>query len=288
MWMLMAAFFLIIPTMSHAVDLCEPGYYLDTTTNECTQCGLGKYYCPGDNIRYDCPAPDNHMMSDWPDNYYNPIIDSAKIYFDYTDWQKTLKSIISCRLHYIMHNDYGELYDIRSYNPNTELYDKTTDSYGWTSPYPGYYLTNPKACWSGAYYYDVAKCPSGTYCPGEPAHRGCTNYTQPDDFGLYVCGDNSYSDDGATECTRCPDGTGNSGTNISDHAGISSCLPLCASGPQKLHTGNYIFNIWPKDKCTSPALHIRKQADTCCINITPGNGPGINIQIGNSIYHTIN
>lgn len=288
MWRQLAAVLMLVSTSSYADVLCNSGYYLDTQTNECTKCGEGKYYCPGDNIRYDCPSAADHMMTDWPAEYYNPTVIRFHIYDDHNEYLKVLDSATKCMLEYDLKNERGKLYSIRTYNPSTNLYDTHTSSWGWTDANPGYYLTNPKACWSGAYYYNVELCPPGAYCPGQPAHWGCTNYTQLNDFGLFVCSDNSYSDAGASACTPCPDGTGNTGDDISAHAGISSCLPLCSHGATKLHIAENIFNIWPSDKCTSPSLRISINDNICCINMKPAAGKGINIEFKDNIYHTTN
>lgn len=286
MWILTATILLLTPTILHAADLCDAGYYL-TDAGECAQCGHGGYYCPGDNIRYDCPDKNSHINSDWPDAYYNPTIYTVLHYTENNPSYTQLKSAPQCSVQYWLNNTRGQLYTIRRYNETTGLYDTPTSSWGWTDANPGYYLTNPKACHAYAYYYNASECLPGAYCPGQAKHV-CTNYTQPNDFGLYVCDDNSYSDAGATTCTPCPAGTGNHGDTRTEHAGITSCLPLCGAGATKLNIGKNTFNLWPTNKCTSPSLRVSINDDVCCVNMAQGHGPGINTELHDKIYHTTN
>lgn len=277
---------LLFSGTTHAAELCDAGYYINTETGECAQCGDGRYYCPGDNIRYNCPELSTNLLQTWPEDYHNPTI-----YRYYADTSNPLRtSANSCRMYYELSNKYGLLYDLRSYNPITDLYETATGIWGWMQPYAGHYLYGPRACWAAAYYNNAAICPAGAYCPGKEIHYTCTNYTMPKTYGLYVCGDNSYSDAGASTCTPCPIGTGNSGDDITDHAGIESCapLPLCTAGAKLLHVGNTAFNIWPNDKCTSPAVRVQLEHGICCVNLEPGAGAGLNIRLNGNIYHTIN
>ena len=39
---------------ANADDCLRPGYYINAN-NECVQCDLNNYYCPGDDMRYACP-----------------------------------------------------------------------------------------------------------------------------------------------------------------------------------------------------------------------------------------
>ena len=71
-------------------------------------------------------------------------------------------------------------------------------------------------------------CEAGTYKTEHIVYYGSTS-------SCSVCGENSYSDEGAASCTSCDTENGyhNSGDSASDHAGAESCLPpkiTCAPG----------------------------------------------------------
>ncbi|MDE6250142.1 MAG: hypothetical protein K2M34_00705 [Alphaproteobacteria bacterium] len=274
---------LLIPTILHAADLCDAGYYL-ADSGECETCP-NQYYCPGDKIRYECPDAKLHKRTTFPNYYYNPVIDKTGI--TATPGKKTLQN---CAVLSWLKSERGELYEYAGYNTDTGEYDMS-GTYNWAAVNPGYYLTTPTGCTGWTYYHDILECPNGSYCPGKnrvycDAANEATVHTQT--FGLETCPDNTYSDAGAATCTPCPKGTGNHGDNISAHAGVSSCLPLCATGYTKLHAGNYVFNLWSENKCTSPSLRIHIENNTCCINLEPNRAQGINVQIGNDIYHVTN
>ena len=173
------------------------------------------------------------------------------------------------------------------YNPATDKYDKY---YGlwWDYPHPGYYLINLRSCNTNAIYSDNARCDAGAYCPGQGQYTQCANGPAPETYGMYTCPDNTYSDDGAAECTTCPARTGNSGNSIADHAGIGSCKPLCNAGATEFHVRDYVFNIWPNDVCDSPAIRFGLSDGTCCVKLESGDGPGLNVDIDGAVYHTVN
>ena len=208
------------------------GYYLNDA-GKCVVCGItAPFYCPGDNIRYACPDRPPITSIDGvylPDN----ISDVTSIKFDNTHTNVTgglQDSIQQCRTAYDMESPRGYISYRLLYNTTTDKYDKY-HGYWWSYPYAGYYLTNIKACWVGAAYNEAARCPAGAYCPGETDDWRCANGPAPENYGMYTCPDNTYSDDGAAACTPCPFGTENSGDTIDDHAGIDSCQPIeCAAG----------------------------------------------------------
>ena len=82
----------------------------------------------------------------------------------------------------------------------------------------GYYLpAGSTAC--------NTKCPEGKYCAG----GGSYTYNATSDQGISgICGDNQWSDEGASACSSCPGSMTNSGNSASDHAKKSSCKITCA------------------------------------------------------------
>ena len=127
---------------------------------------------------------------------------------------------------------------MQRYNSTTEKYDTFYNKW-WYWPYAGYYLAPLRACASSAMWSDVVLCQAGGYCPGETSDYKCENGNSPENYGLYVCGDNSYSDAGAAACTPCPAGTGNSGDDFASHAGAASCQEIKCSAGQYLGDDGY-------------------------------------------------
>ena len=203
-----------------AAATCAPGYWLDNDI--CTECGDAQYYCPGDNIRhsvtrgyystggtqttrtgqtqcvgfvycengikYDCPDPQTHVRTTFPDNYYNPTI------FNFYEPKETRgnKSLADCRAENWMKSSRGLLVDRLWFNPDTDIYD-IVRYHAWYQVEPGYYLAGPKnSCPGGgyAYYNTILECPENAYCPGKGG-LPCTDpnvdaeYTET--FGLYTC-----------------------------------------------------------------------------------------------------
>ena len=206
------------------------GYYLNNA-GECVECELRYYYCPGDNTLHDCPDK-THLRTTFPDFAYNPKIFN----YQYTLANDNTK-IEGCRILYWLENKYGKQYVYATYDPNTGKYDKDLNSYyPWLAVSPGYYLTDKATALGSTYLYykTMRDCPAGGYCPGKTevltTETNIGNDYLPN-FGLEVCPKNTYSDDGASECTPCPARTGNSGDTIDDHAGIGSCQPIeCPAG----------------------------------------------------------
>ena len=84
---------------------------------------------------------------------------------------------------------------------------------------------------SGGRYIQTAnsttqqKCAAGTYKEEHIVYYGKTS-------SCSVCGDNTYSSEGASSCASCftTNGYGNSGTSASSHANESSCKLTCEAG----------------------------------------------------------
>ncbi len=86
-------------------------------------------------------------------------------------------------------------------------------------------------CLAGTYLdantQECESCIAGNYCPGGSYELG-----QSEDLGIYICGTDSWSDDGASACTNCLTANGyhNSGLSFIDHAHESSCITTCIGG----------------------------------------------------------
>ena len=123
-----------------------------------------------------------------------------------------------------------------SYCPGSKYYYNASEDQGINTCPTGY--TSP----AGAYqekscYIDVPggsilttagstsfeSCQAGTF---KAAHQVFYGDTSP---ACEVCGDNTYSDDGAASCIACltDAGYGNSGDTQGDHAGVASCKTTC-------------------------------------------------------------
>lgn len=128
---------------------------------------------------------------------------------------------------------------------------------------------------------DAAACPEGTIAPK------C-------DAGYY------YSDSiqGCDECGAafwCPgDNVRNScgagkTTNTKTAQSADECRPLCSFGVTEMHADGYVFNMWRNDECASPAIRVGFGGDgVCCVKLESGAGRGINVNIDNATYHTVN
>ena len=209
--------------VAHADDVTcpAPGYYLNDA-GECVVCNEthdATHYCPGDNTRVPCPDPTTRVR-EFPAEYYNPTYGTflggsgAKI-----------SNITACRAYTELYNIRGILFEYTNYNPETDKYDNNV-IHGWFVANPGYYLTTRSGCGTFAYYTEALGCPAGAYCPGKErvvCNESNAAEVHTETFGLEICPDNTYSDAGATACTPCPHGYGNSGATPDAHAGIASC-----------------------------------------------------------------
>ena len=223
----------LIMTVQARADDCtgREGYYLNNA-GECVECTISSssaaYYCPGDGVQYPCPEIAGREVPDWLDIWPDATI--AQRDFEGTPYPQP--SITKCYAKYRLENAQFVSAYVQSYNAKTDKYDIYVNHwYRW--PKAGYYMTNLRDGCSGstAKYGAVAACPAGAYCPGKKGNGQCANGPAPENYGLEICPDNTYSDDGASECTPCPFGTENSGDSIDDHAGIDSCQPIeCPAG----------------------------------------------------------
>ncbi len=220
---------------------CSPGFYL-ADNGTCTECPDG-YYCTDDE-KFACPAPKTHApTSGFPEKATN-------LRFGTSSFGGGGADISGCAAQLFFNSDQGSIYSRATYNPETQKYDNIWDQgWEWYRAMPGYYLTDQASAQS-RYYYDVAECLPGHYCPGKTSlylgnpctECGETFGIEECDAGTYsaagaaactVCPDDTWSDTGATECTAC-DGTsngyGNSGDDAENHAGPTSCTTQCDAG----------------------------------------------------------
>lgn len=222
---------------------CNPGFYLEADTVTCEPC-LKDYYCEGGTFVYNgtdqglskCPTPSEHKRTTFPDNYYTFVSWTSTSYANTAPTSAGgYSAITQCKVINWLSFNRGKLYEYVKYNATTEKYEVSTGSWGWSDVNAGYYLTTKSGCGSYAYYHDAFECIAGGYCPGK-SRVTCNSSNQATvhtiTFGLNVCGDNSYSDMGASACTACP-GNGaytNSGDEFTDHAYVTSCKTTCGIG----------------------------------------------------------
>ena len=208
----------VVPFVAHAATCDDkPGYYVNGS-GECVECYNSGYYCPGDGTRQTCPSFSGREVPLWLAEYPDATQELLEFYTE----TRTASVITRCIARYRITDGRASMSYLQRYNPETDKYDDFFDKwFAW--PYAGYYLTSLTSCPLSATWGDVSLCQAGGYCPGETSHWPCANGKSPANFGLYVCGDNTYSDAGASECTPCPAGTGNSGGTLADHAGVASC-----------------------------------------------------------------
>jgi len=233
-------------------EICPAGTYSAAGASVCTVCPSGTFSDAGASACSPCPEPNTHKRTTFPDYYCgNPV--ATRGYFNSPSGSNGLSQ---CNIINMVESDCGMVLDYAFYNPETEKYDKTFLSL-WHGVKPGYYLATPGPCGAYAYYKDVKKCPAGHYCPGKQpviCNAGNKDTVHTPTFGLEicpagtysiadasactVCGQNTWSDVGATACDVCPNietGYGNSGSVITAHAGIESCVVLCPAG-QYVHS----------------------------------------------------
>ena len=330
-----------------AATTCAPGYWLDNDI--CTECGDAQYYCPGDNIRhsvtrgyystggtqttrtgqtqcvgfvycengikYDCPDPQTHVRTTFPDNYYNPTIFN---FYEPTGTRGNY-SLADCRAENWMKSSRGLLVDRLWFNPDTDIYD-IVRYHAWYQVEPGYYLAGPRnSCLGGggyAYYDTILDCPENAYCPGKKGVP-CTDpnvdaeYTET--FGLYTCPDtHPYSPSVNPDINGCYQTCNeydiSNGQNIPTSnatyypnectynticdTGYASPFPsvcgaLCTNGITALRTGNGTNVPLYQEKMSVPALNIQLESGQVCYGALATGVGKLNIEYNNQIYHAI-
>ena len=86
----------------------------------------------------------------------------------------------------------------------------------------------------------------------------------------------------STECTSCPAGTV---TRTAGASSVNDCVALCGSGKQRLHAGNFTFNMYQK-KHTDKSIVVNINGAECYVPLEIGKG-NLNVSIGNTVYHAI-
>ena len=161
-------------------------------------------------------------------------------------------------------------------------------------------------------------CAAGGYCAG-----GTDVYYNTDGGaatgGMTVCAANSYSNAGASSCTACATtkGYGNSGDNVANHAGVTSCTVTCPGGSYVATAGAGCVNVgagnWgaggtvtqtgtlARTSCATGLTTIgygpgADEAGDCGHKFHAGDGilylrsvkkttPSLNVRIGNAVFY---
>lgn len=227
---------------------CAPGYRLENTN--CVKC-VGAVYCPGDDQMYPCPQTDwdlEHLTEYW--------------YWSIDDLHQARAG---CRVNW----DYGSFYFSCAYEQN----GYAADNEGLNDKCMLYALN----------------CPAGYWCQecehnGKQSYFWLSSHQNAADFECKPVGYGFYSAADSVTRTKCPNGT----TTLTQIAhDVSDCVPLCGAGVTRLRSGNAAVPLF-QIKYTTPALGVRLGGATCYGNLTPGHGPGVNIQYNGTMYHTGN
>lgn len=212
---------------------CDVGYYMNDN-NQCTLCRADGYYCPGDDVMYPCPDP-----QDFYDAAAAAEPDLATINYDLVSWDQT-QGIRSCRARPVLYTTtngayfYSQTYTGSSYPFQDRKY--------WILAPIGYYMSN---YYTSNIYYGITACtnaPTNAHytAAGTPEVGNCPWTCDDGYYGSSAAGSNSctlceagnscaggvrtacqkgyYSDTtGVTACTVCP------GATYSDTVGATSC-----------------------------------------------------------------
>ena len=234
---------------------CDPGYY--DVNGTCTVCTSG-YYCPGDDIQYQCPSG-----QDFCDAATAAELDFVRISCEVRSWSSNGGPgalIEHCRARPKITTNCGQYY-------YSVLYDTANQSYPFNSNLVkywdnvqttvGHYLTNRYA---DIIYYNCNSCTNA------PANA---HYT---DAGIPDVGDCPWA---------CDDGFGKTDDD--------QCLELYTAGISQLHVDDVTFNIYA-NKRTSPSLHVKYNDIICYVPIVQGVGThSLHIATPDgTVYHTIN
>ncbi len=229
---------------------CAEKFYLEN--GACTPCNTYRpdpEYCPGDDRRYLCPTTDTD---------YNALTGYTFIYgYEASYSHGTFPEYCYSGMHF--RDPYGNETLIECpWNGQNYLCDRRL----WYIAGTGWYLADFDFKSSYNWYSAVKPCTNA------PSHA---HYIGP---GTPDAPDGSVTD--ANDCPwACDDGYGRVG---------ETCKPLCTAGVTKIHVGAAVAPLFPV-KYTTPSLVVRTAGGLCYGNLTPGNGPGINIRIGDTTYH---
>ena len=255
----------------HAAN-CPASFYLNPN-KECKYCE-GGYYCPGDDIRYECPK--DKWSGKYQQFFDDTFISFLEIKILDSGWSQFVfvyngreyyerESIDRCvRLAHFYTKNYSCL-SLVAYDPIKQEYPVKCTNYYEAGP--GYYLSPYLADFDSSYMGYTGVKP----CTNAPANAHYTGPGTPD--SEYI--DDPYIDDpyidipddmidgtikDANDCPwECDAGYG--------HTSDDRCLPLCRIGDTAMNG----INIYA-EKHTKYAMAVPRNGGVCWINATRDNG----------------
>lgn len=236
---------------------CGAGYYLENSV--CTECKprVEAYYCPGDGQRYACPKTDTDYaaLTGWT------VTTNGEAAWATNGTNSTSPS--DCRSSFYFRDEDGsEILSEFAFN-GVNYWGPGMDNVYYYAAGAGQYLSPFKAQSWRVWYYGTKPCTNA------PANA---HYTGP---GTPDAPDGSVTD--ANDCPwACDTGFGRVG---------DECKPLCGAGVTQLRAGDTIVSLF-LTRHTTPALLVGINGVVCYGNLAVGNGDGINIQYGGTVYHT--
>ncbi len=237
---------------------CDAGYYLsdDGTCAECYVYNTSyPYYCPGDDLRYECPKHDQSLVENVTD-----IVGFGGVSY----WVgPPATDATHCVTAFQMQTPYGEYYTETNYNG--VHYYSTNGFHYWNIAYDGYYLSGKKENYDN--HYNTVK--------------PCTN--APADS--YYTGAGTHDDAGTATVTDCPwecnSGFGRTAEN--------TCAALCDGGVTAIKTSTGLSVPLLAARNTSPAIYVKGVSGAICYaDLVSGTASGaINVQYNGAAYHTV-
>lgn len=259
MRLFVAILFLCVPIVAHGAT-CPAGQYLENgECKNCNQKDVEPVYCPGDDMRHNCPTTNTDYNAL---GYPNVVFELHEPNWAYAN----SKSTDTCYSDILYETPDGDQYLMECPYNGENYYCTDTYSILWFHAGIGRYLSG--------YYSTHTSWYLGTKpCTNAPENAHYTGAGTPDDpvYG----GRTDYND-----CPwECDDGYGL-------HDG--ECVPLCDNGATKFHAGDLVFNIYPI-KYGVHNIVIGLSGGQCYVPLVSGSGgKAINININGEIWHTIN
>lgn len=233
--------------------MCEPGYYLNNGT--CAQCATypEPYYCPGDDIRYNCPAYEPDAETE--------LLSGGTVLQRHSIWSSSPLSSnsVGCHGDILIQVDIGRYLAECTWN-GKNYYEACNNAFLWYYAADGYYLNNFISTSWNDWYANVSPCTNA------PANAHYTGAGTPNKDGS-----------SGNDCPwLCDDGFG--------QTTAGTCAPLC-DGQPKLRTDNIALNIYSGPQ-SHPGLAIQYKEQVCYVNMVPGKKSGaINLEYSGNIYH---
>ncbi len=237
--------------------VCGAGTYLQDRS--CVICGSG-FYCPGDDIRYNCPTDTTNWNQILTDMGYEIISINIIGPWSWSDVGNNATRAEQCHTDLNFSATIGTGYMEPWFNGTN--YDTYRVIY-WYGAATGYYLSGYWFTSWASFYHSVKQCTNA------PANA---HYTGP---GTPDASDSSVVD--ANDCPwACDDGYGRVD---------NSCVPLCDAGISHPRVGNLTLPLFPRTY-SSPTLAVGIGGRVCYGVLYPGRATGaINININGTIYH---